>query len=56
MPKITELPLASGLANDDFLIMVNENTGSSPETQKITAENILNFINTNLGIVDGGYP
>jgi hypothetical protein len=56
MPKITELPLASGLTNDDCFVMVNDTAGASPETQKITAENILNFINTNLGIVDGGYP
>ena len=56
MPKITELPLASGLTNDDYLVMINDPAGTSPETQKITAQNILNFINNHLGIVDGGSP
>jgi len=47
--KITQLPPATGLTNDDFLLMV-DNPNSGAVTKKVSVDKIIDLIVT----VDGG--
>lgn len=48
--KISQLPSATGVTNDDYLVIVDD-PGGTPLTRKITAENL---IDSALTEVDGG--
>ena len=48
--KISQLPVATGVTNDDFIVIVDE-PGSTPVTRKITVENLIDSAITE---VDGG--
>ena len=48
--KISQLPAATGITPDDFIIIVDDPSGV-PITRKITAEN---FLDTLVTEVDGG--
>lgn len=57
MPKITELPLSSGLKNDTIFIVVNSGTGLNlTQTQQVLASDLVAFINNNLTEIHGGEP
>lgn len=48
--KISQLPVATGVTNDDFIVIVDEPSGT-PVTRKITVENL---IDSAIADVDGG--
>jgi hypothetical protein len=48
--KISQLPSATGVTNDDFMLIVDEPSGV-PVTRKITVENLIDSAITD---VDGG--
>lgn len=48
--KISQLPSATGITPDDFIVIVDD-PGGSPITRKITAED---FVDTLVTEVDGG--
>ncbi len=47
--KITQLPQATGLTNDDYLVMVDE-PGAAAVTKKVQVDKIINLITE----IDGG--
>ena len=48
--KISQLPSATGITPDDFIVIVDD-PGGAPITRKITAED---FVDTLVTEVDGG--
>lgn len=47
--KISQLPPATGLTTDDYLVMVDD-PSSNAETKKVTAQSVINLITE----IDGG--
>lgn len=55
MSKITQLPLSSGLKNDTIFVVVHQ-SGSSLETQQVSASGLLDFIAEYIPEIHGGEP
>jgi hypothetical protein len=50
MPKISQLTVASGVSSDDLFVIVNDPLGT-PLTKKITAQGLIDFVDSSIGVV-----
>lgn len=50
MPKISQLTAVSNITSDDLFVVVNDPSGT-PATRKVTAQGLLNFVDSGLGVM-----
>lgn len=51
MPKISQLPELASVTSDDLFVVINDPAGT-PATRKVTAQNLLQFVESGLGVID----